>query len=109
MNLKPGVEINIVKAEPAEGYRLWLTFSDQYKTLVDFAPVLERSMNPQTRQFLDEKLFRSFRLEWGNLVWGDYEMCFPIADLYEGLEAERCISAVAEESVQYGEGLDQRI
>ena len=102
MKLESGVEVNIVQVEPAGDYRLWLTFSDQYKTLVDFAPVLERSMNPQTRQFLDSEHFLSFRLEWGNLVWGDYEMCFSIEGLYEGRVGISPELAVAEEKMHYG-------
>ena len=23
-------------------------------------------------------------IDYGDLVWGDYEMCFPLADLYDG-------------------------
>jgi Protein of unknown function (DUF2442) len=103
MSLESGQEVNIVSAEPAGGYRLWLTFSDSYKTLVDFAPLLERSMNPQTQQFLEMDKFLSFRLEWGNLVWGDYDLCFPIEELYEGRAGFSTQLAVAEEKMTYGE------
>jgi hypothetical protein len=103
MSLEPGQEVNIVSAEHAGGYRLWLTFSDHHKSLVDFGPLLERSMNPQTQQFLDVERFLSFRLEWGNLVWGDYEMCFPIEELYEGHAGTSSELAVAEEKMTYGE------
>jgi len=103
MSLEPGQEVNIVSAEHAGGYRLWLTFSDHYKTIVDIAPMLEHSMNPQTRQFLDTDRFLSFRLEWGNLVWGDYDMCFPIEELYEGHVGTSSGLAVAEEKMTYGE------
>ncbi len=102
MNLEPGIEVNIVQVEPAGGYRLWLSFSDNHKTLVDLAPVLECSMNTQTRQFLDTERFLSFRLEWGNIVWGDYEMCFPIEELYEGRAGIAPELAVAEEKMNYG-------
>lgn len=27
---------------------------------------------------------KKFKIEFGDLVWGNYEMCFPIWDLYEG-------------------------
>ena len=103
MKLESGIEVNIVQAEPAGGYRLGLTFSDSHKTLVDLAPILERSLNPQTRQFLDAERFLSFRLEWGNLVWGDYEMCFPIEELYEGRAGISSELAVAEEKINYGQ------
>jgi hypothetical protein len=103
MSLEPGQEVNVLNAEHAGGYRLWLTFSDKHKTLVDFEPVLKRSMNPQTRQFLEAERFLSYRLEWGNLVWGDYEMCFSIEELYEGQVGISSELAVAEEKMTYGE------
>ena len=28
--------------------------------------------------------FQGFRVEHGDLVWGDYDLCFPVADLYRG-------------------------
>lgn len=37
-----------------------------------------------TKKYLDKNLFQSFSLEYGDLIWNDYEMCFPIWDLYEG-------------------------
>ncbi len=35
------------------------------------------------RVYLDPRKFANFRLEYGNLIWDDYELCFPIVDLYE--------------------------
>jgi hypothetical protein len=37
-----------------------------------------------TRKHLDETLFKKFNIEYGDIVWNDYEMCFPIWDLHEG-------------------------
>ncbi len=36
------------------------------------------------RKYLDKKLFRNYKIEYGDIVWNDYEICFPILDLYEG-------------------------
>jgi len=36
------------------------------------------------RKYLDKKLFRKFKIDYGDIIWNDYEMCFPIWDLYEG-------------------------
>jgi hypothetical protein len=27
-------------------------------------------------------VFSTFRIEYGELVWGDYDLCFPVIDLY---------------------------
>jgi len=38
----------------------------------------------------------------GNLVWGDYDMCFPIEDLYAGRLVGSALLAVAEAPYRYG-------
>ena len=35
------------------------------------------------RKYLDEKKFKQYELDDGDLEWNDYDLCFPIADLYE--------------------------
>jgi len=66
------------------GHRLRLTFSDGYVREIDFEPFLTSSVHPQIRRYLDLEMFLNFRLEEGDLVWGEYELCFAIADLYTG-------------------------
>jgi hypothetical protein len=74
--------INIVAAELAGEYRIRLRFDDGTEQLVDFKPFLSRSLHPDVRAYLDPGRFAAFRLEFGELVWGDYDLCFPIIDLY---------------------------
>jgi hypothetical protein len=76
--------IAIEKADYVEGYILRLIFSDGHEQLVDFEPFLRKSHNPHIRQYLDQKLFQEFTLAGGDLFWHDYDLCFPIADLYKG-------------------------
>lgn len=106
MSLKIGVPVAIVRTKDLGGYRLELTFSDGHVSMVDFGPFLRNSQNPETRRYLDAKLFREFALLHGNLVWGDYAMCYPIADLYEGnisfTKPARKPRAVAESRTEYG-------
>jgi hypothetical protein len=112
MRLKAGVAVEIVSVKTMGGYRLSLTFSDGHVSTVDFGPFLRTSQNPETRAFLDGKRFRSHLLHHGNLVWGDYEMCFPIEDLYDGCinhdeSAQRAV-AVAEPRARYGTRMRKR-
>ena len=79
MSQKP---INIVTAEHVGEYRLKLSFNDGKDQVVDFFPFLSHSRHPDIRVFLDPARFAEFRLEYGDLVWGDYELCFPVMDLY---------------------------
>jgi len=76
------VTLNVFTAEPAGDYRLRLVFDDGADITVDFRPFLARSRHPDIRAFLDPARFSGFRIEYGELIWGDYELCFPVMDLY---------------------------
>jgi hypothetical protein len=83
MTLPERTVIDIVHAEQSSGYKLKLFFSNGVERIIDFEPFLRQSRNPMIRTYLDPQKFANFRLEYGNLIWDDYELCFPIADLYE--------------------------
>ena len=74
----------VTEAKYVSGYRLLLTFNDGAVRLVDFGPFLAKARNPDTADFRDLKKFKGFHLEHGNLMWGDYQMVFPIMDLHQG-------------------------
>jgi hypothetical protein len=101
MMLKTGQEMDITRVESIGGYELRIVFSDGHEQVVDLEPFLSTSRNPETRRYLDRDTFGSYRIEWGNLVWGDYEMTFPIEDLYAGRLVEEKHLAVAEERATY--------
>ncbi|MGA9772535.1 MAG: DUF2442 domain-containing protein [Blastocatellia bacterium] len=75
--------IDIVHVEKVSDYQLKLCFSDGVERVIDFELFLRGSRNPMIRQYLDTKRFANFRLEYGDVVWDGYGLCFPIADLYE--------------------------
>lgn len=74
--------INIVSARQVGDYSLHLVFSDDIEQVVDFKPFLSKSPHPDIRLWLTPQKFSSFRIEYGELVWGDYELCFSVIDLY---------------------------
>ena len=76
--------IAIVSVENRGGFLLLLEFSDEIKQLVDFMPFLAKSNHSAISKYKDEKLFNSYKIIDGNLNWNDYDMIFPISDLYEG-------------------------
>lgn len=76
------IEIN--KAEYIEDYSIRFEFSDGEHRTIDFTNFLQSSKNPMTKKYLDKKEFKSFKIEFGDIVWGEFEMCFPIWDLHEG-------------------------
>ena len=87
--------INIVTVYPVGDYRLCLTFDDGTVQTVDFKPFLTRSSHLDIRAYLDPARFLAFRIEYGELVWGDYDLCFPMMDLYINDLDHHVCSAVA--------------
>jgi hypothetical protein len=74
--------INIKKANYLGGYSIELEFGDGKCQKVNFEPFLRKSLHPEIRFYLNQDKFKQFRVEHGDLVWGDYELCFPVKDLY---------------------------
>ena len=74
-----------IKSERYIGdFAIRIYFSDGVKKLVDFRPFLESSLHPSIRKYLDESRFKEYQIIDGNLNWNDYDMIFPIEDLYQG-------------------------
>jgi hypothetical protein len=79
MNSTP---INIISAIQIGEYCIRLVFDDNTLQDVDFKSFLMHSHHPDIRNYINPENFARFRVEYGELVWGDYELCFPIIDLY---------------------------
>ncbi len=84
MSLSEGAAISVERAEHVGEYRLQLHFNDGTSRVVDFGPFLSRSRNPLIREYLDPAAFARFTIKDGDVIWDDYALCFPIADLYDG-------------------------
>jgi DUF971 family protein len=76
--------VSINKADYIGDYVINLKFSDGVERKIDFSSFLQNAKNPMTKKYLDKELFKSFKIDYGDLIWNDYEMCFPIWDLHEG-------------------------
>jgi hypothetical protein len=76
--------IEIKSANYIGDFAIRVFFNDGFNRLVDFKPFLESSLHPSIHKYLDETLFIQFKISDGNLNWNDYDMIFPIGDLYEG-------------------------
>ncbi|MDR4504650.1 MAG: DUF2442 domain-containing protein [Candidatus Scalindua sp.] len=75
--------ITIISAEYIGEYKIKLSFNNNTIQLVDFFPFLNSSLNPLIRKYLDKQEFKKFKTDNGDLEWNDYDLCFPIAHLYE--------------------------
>ena len=76
--------VSIQKADYLGAYKINFLFSDGIERTIDFGNFLEKARNPMTKKYLNKQLFQTYSIEYGDIIWNDYEMCFPIWDLYEG-------------------------
>jgi len=65
-------------------YRIKFSFSDGIEKVIDFNDFLKNARNTMTNKYLDKQLFKKYTIVYGDIIWNDYEMCFPIWDLHEG-------------------------
>ena len=76
--------ISILDVKYRRDYLIEIEFADGVIKTIDFGPFLKNAHNPMTTHYLDKEKFASFSLEYGDLMWNDFDMCFPIWDLYQG-------------------------
>jgi hypothetical protein len=72
----------IVAASYAGDYKLDIRFSNGQYRKVNFESFLRKSLHPAIRQYLDKNKFRQFSIMNGNVNWNDYDLIFPVEDLY---------------------------
>lgn len=72
-------------------FAIRLTFNDGHMILVDFKPFLKESNHPLIQKYLNEELFKSFSIKEGNLDWDNFDLCFPIEDLYKNTISKKVI------------------
>lgn len=88
--------IEIVSGEAAGDPRLRLRCDDGIEQMVDFRSLLSPAVHPDIRAYLDPERFAAFRVEYGDLVWGDHDLCSPVIDLYRSrLERSGVLEAAA--------------
>ena len=79
------IYVDVTAAREVAPYTLSITFSDGAERIVDFGPFLRASHHPSVRAYLDPARFQEFDIVGGNLNWHDYDLIFPVADLYRGV------------------------
>jgi hypothetical protein len=76
--------IEIKSARYIGDYAIRIIFSDGTNRLIDFKSFLESSLHPSIRKYLNESMFKKYSIVDGNLNWNDYDLIFPLDDLYKG-------------------------
>jgi hypothetical protein len=77
-------QLSIIEAIYEGNFKIKIKFNDNTLALIDFKPFLTKSVHPEIRKYLKEDIFKSFSIIGGNMNWNDYDMIFPLEDLYEG-------------------------
>jgi len=76
--------ISIEKAHYVDEYKIYLKFNDGKENTLDFKNFILNSRHPEIKKYQDKNLFKKFNLEYGEIAWNDYDLAFPIYDLYQG-------------------------
>lgn len=76
------VNMKVVTAKYLDDYKIEIIFDDKKRNVINFLPALKKY--PTCKKYLDITLFKKFKVDSGNIVWGNnWEMIFKIEDLYE--------------------------
>lgn len=79
------MSIRIVSAKYVCPLSVELHFSDGASRIVDIGAFIRKYPHPQYNAYLNEKKFKQFKIEMGNVVWGkNWDLIFPIESLYKG-------------------------
>ena len=77
--------ISIKKAKYMDDYKIYLKFNDGKENILDFKNFILKSQHPDIQKYKDKNLFKNFNLEFGEIEWNDYDLAFPVYDLYKGI------------------------
>ena len=77
--------VHVQTVHNVHAYRLRIEFSDGKVTEVDFGPFLQAATHPGIGRYLQPRRFRQFAITDGVLQWNDFDLVFPMADLYNGV------------------------
>ncbi len=75
----------ILEATNAGNFSVNLRFNDGSCQTVNIGEFIQQHPHPQYNKYLNERKFKEFTLENGNIVWGkNWDLVFPIEQLYAG-------------------------
>jgi hypothetical protein len=77
--------ISVITANYISGYLIEIGFNDNTVKTVDFSRFLEKHVHPQFKKYKNPEIFKQFKIETGNLIWGEnWDLIFPVDQLYAG-------------------------
>jgi hypothetical protein len=75
----------VLEAKYLEEYKLLLVFNDNTERIIDFSEFLNNSHYKNEKQYLNKSKFLQFKVDYGDLIWNDFDMCFQGKNLYKGI------------------------
>lgn len=79
-------KLYITNAELSGNLTVLLLFNDNTQQIVDIGEYIRKHPHPQYNKYLNPKQFATFKIENGNIVWGeDWDLIFPIEQLHKGV------------------------
>jgi len=84
MKTRTAKYLEIVQAAYVSGCKIRLTFNDGMVRVMDIEPFLRKVLNPNITKYRQLRNFKKFHLHHGDLMWGDFDMIFPMEDLHRG-------------------------
>ena len=79
------MNLSIVSAKYVAPLCVKLEFSDGVTRTIDVGAFIRKHPHPQYNSYLNEKKFKKFKIEFGNVVWGkNWDLIFPIDRLHAG-------------------------
>ena len=76
--------VKIKSAKHIAEYKIHFAFTNGISRTIDFFSFLSSPLvNPMSSKYLNKRLFKKFSIiNKMDISWNDYEMCFPIWNLY---------------------------
>ena len=79
------MSLSIVSAKYVRPLSVELYFSDGVSRVINVGEFIRKHPHPQYNAYLNEKKFKQFKIEMGNVVWGkNWDLIFPVESLYKG-------------------------
>lgn len=75
--------LSIIKADYVNGFKVLILFSDKKQRIMDFYPLLSKTLKGYYIKYLLPANFKKFTVSNGNISWGNSEeVIFPVSFLY---------------------------
>ena len=77
--------LSVINAEYIGELSVKIFFNDETTSNIDVGEFIKKHPHPQYNKYLEEKNFKKFKIDSGNVVWGNnWDLIFPIEQLYDG-------------------------